>query len=224
MARILIVEDEPDIAYGLQEDLGRHGHDTQVAADGEAALAVSSAVPWDLILLDVMLPKLDGFEVCQELRRRGVRCPVIFLTAKTLEAEKLLGFELGADDYVTKPFSPRELRARIKARLRNAGEHSSPARRFGDCEVDFQRAELRRGGRPVELTATELRLLRVFLERVGRVLTRQQLIDAAWEPGTFITDRVVDTHVWSLRKKIEPDPAEPRFLRSIRGSGYRFDL
>jgi DNA-binding response OmpR family regulator len=224
MPRILIVEDEPDVAFGLTEDLTRHGYETEVAGDGELALKLVTTGKFDLVLLDVMLPLIDGFEVCRELRRRGVAAPIILLTAKAHETEKVLGLELGADDYVTKPFSPRELRARIKARLRQAP--SSPAKvvRFADCVLDFARAELRRGGMPVELTPTEYRLLRAFVLNAGRVLTRQQLIDSAWDTGTFIADRAVDTHVWSLRKKIEADPSEPRCLQSVRGIGYRFDL
>jgi two-component system alkaline phosphatase synthesis response regulator PhoP len=145
------------------------------------------------------------------------------LTARTHEAEKIMGLDLGADDYVTKPFSLRELRSRIKAVLRRTAEDSSGIYRFGDCEVDFDRGEVRRGGAPLDITALELRLLSTFIRRRGRVLNRQQIIDAAWGPDTAITDRVVDTHVLNLRKKIEPVPARPQFLTSVRGMGYRFD-
>jgi len=223
MPRILIVEDEPDIALGLCDDLTREGYEAEVVADGHRAIQRGSAEKWDLILLDVLLPGPDGFEVCRELRRRRVRTPIILLTAKTHEAEKVLGLEVGADDYVTKPFSPRELRARIKARLRRFDEAPAGIERFGDVEVDFDRAEVRRNGTPIDLTALELRLIKAFLARRGRVLTRAQLIDLAWEPGTNVSDRVVDTHILNLRKKIEPSPAEPRFIRGVRGIGYRFD-
>lgn len=223
MTLILVVEDEPDIALGLEEDLTLEGYSVEVARDGETALRRGREQPFDLILLDVMLPRKDGFQVCRDLRRTGVRTPIILLTAKTQEAEKVLGLELGADDYVTKPFSARELRARIKAVLRRFEEDSLGVYRFGDCEVDFDRAELRRSGNPVELTALEFRLLSVFIRRRGRVLSRPQLIEAAWEPGTYVSDRVVDTHILNLRKKIEPLPAEPRHLRGVRGIGYRFD-
>jgi DNA-binding response OmpR family regulator len=145
------------------------------------------------------------------------------LTAKVQEAEKVLGLELGADDYVTKPYSPRELRARVKAALRRSGEESLGICRFGDVEVDFDRAEVCRGGARAELTAIELRLLKVFVQRRGHVLSRTQLIDAAWEPGTFVTDRAVDTHIWNLRRKVEPDPSAPRHILGVRGIGYRFD-
>ncbi len=223
MPRILIVEDEPDIALGLKADLTNQGYDVDVVTDGTSAIRRGTAEVWDLILLDIMLPKVDGFDVCRELRRARVKAPIIMLTAKTHEAEKVLGLELGADDYVTKPFSPHELRARIKAVLRRFSEDSQGMYRFGDCEVDFDRAELRRSGKPVDITALEFRLLSTFIRRRGKVLTRTQLIDAVWEPGTFVSDRVVDTHILHLRKKIEPAPAEPRYLLGVRGIGYRFD-
>jgi len=223
MPRILVVEDEPDIALGLEEDLTRHGYDVEVARDGDAAVKRGREEAWDVILLDVMLPYRDGFEVCRELRGARVKTPIIMLTAKTQEAEKILGLEFGADDYVTKPFSANELRARIKAVRRRFEEDSAGVYRFGDCVVDFDRAELRRDGRRVDVTALELRLLQTLVRARGRVLSREQLIQQAWEPNTYIGDRVVDTHVLNLRKKIEPDPAHPRFLVGVRGIGYRFD-
>jgi DNA-binding response OmpR family regulator len=223
MARILIVEDEPDIVLALQEDLRRQGHETEAAVDGEQGLRIGKQGTWDLILLDVMLPKMDGFDVCSELRRSGVVTPIIMLTARAQEAEKELGLDAGADDYVTKPFSLRELRARIRAQLRRSMRNTERVVRFGDCEVDLDRAELRRGGNPVEITAQELRLLSVFLQSRGRVLSRDQLIQSAWGHGMAITDRAVDTHVFNLRKKIEPVPSEPRFLVGVRGIGYRFE-
>jgi len=223
MARILIVEDEPDIALGLEKDLQRHGHETQVASDGELAVRRGRNEKWDVILLDVMLPFKDGYEVCRELRRGRVKTPIIFLTARTQEVEKILGLELGADDYITKPFSAAELRSRIKAVLRRFEEDSAGVYRFGDCEVDFDRAEIRRAGKPVDATALEFRLISALIRRKGRVLNREQLIEEAWGPETYIGDRVVDTHIMNLRKKIEPKPAEPQFLRSVRGIGYRFD-
>lgn len=223
MAKILVVEDDADIALGLAEDLGRHGHHVEVVGDGEAAARRGGDPAWDLIVLDLMLPRKDGFTVCRELRLAGVKTPIIMLTAKTHEADKVLGLELGADDYVTKPFSPRELRARIDALLRRVGEGNLGTYRFGECEVDFDRGEVRRGGVPVDVSALEFRLLSVFVRRRGRVLSRGQLIDAAWGHDTPVTDRVVDTHVLNLRKKVEPVPAKPRFIRSVRGMGYRFE-
>ncbi len=223
MPRILVVEDEPDIALGLKDDLERHGYDVQMVGDGESAIRLGQEPGWDLILLDLMLPGRDGFAVCRELQRAGIRAPVIMLTARTHEDEKVLGLELGADDYVTKPFSPRELRARIEAVLRRVAEVSRGTYRFGDCEVDFDRGEVRRGGAPLDVTALEFRLLAAFIRRRGHVLSRRQIIDAAWGEDTFVTDRVVDTHVLNLRKKIEPEPSQPRYVCSVRGMGYRFD-
>ena len=223
MKRILVVEDEPAIAFGLQLDLKSEGYDVEIESDGESGLERARKEAFDLILLDVMLPRKDGFEVCRELRRGGSKTPVIMLTAKTQEAEKVLGLEIGADDYVTKPFSPRELRARVKAALRRAAEDDLPIYRFGDAEVDFGRCELRRAGKPVELTALEFKLLAAFVRNGGKVLSRDQLLDLVWGHGTFVTDRVVDNHVVTLRKKVEPDPSKPRFVVSVRGLGYRFD-
>jgi DNA-binding response OmpR family regulator len=225
MTRILVVEDEPGIALGLEDDLKMEGYEVETVADGVTAAQRAREGPFDLILLDVMLPGKDGFEVCRELRRAGMRTPIVMLTAKTQESEKVMAFELGADDYVTKPFGTRELRARIKAMLRRAaGAEAEPARyQFGDIEVDFQRAELRRSGQPVELTPIEFKLLAVFVRARGRVLSREQLIDGAWGAETFTSARIADNHIANLRKKIEPDPANPRYLRNVRGMGYRFD-
>jgi two-component system, OmpR family, alkaline phosphatase synthesis response regulator PhoP len=222
VARILIVEDEPDLSLSLEEDLRRQGHETSVAEDGEKGFRLGREAGWDLILLDVMLPKMDGFDVCSALRRAGVSTPVIMLTARAQEAEKELGLDSGADDYVTKPFSLRELRARIRAQLRR-GQPPPRKFRFGDCEVDFDRAELRRSGQPVDITPQELRLLDALIRNRGRVLTRDQLIEAAWGRGTAITDRAVDTHVFNLRRKIEASPSQPVFLVGVRGIGYRFE-
>ena len=223
MKRILVVEDEPAIAFGLQVDLQGEGYDVEVESDGERALARARKEAFDLILLDVMLPHKDGFEVCRELRRDGSRTPIILLTAKAQEAEKVLGLELGADDYVTKPFSPRELRARVKAALRRASEDVAERYSFGDLEIDLARCEVRRAGKRVDLTALEFKLLAAFVRNRGRVLSREQLLDLVWGRGTFVTDRVVDNHIVALRKKIEPKPSEPRYLLSVRGLGYRFD-
>lgn len=223
MPRILIVEDEPDIALGLEDDLTVEGHQVEVVRDGETAVRRGREAGWDLILLDVMLPRKDGFEVCRALRHAGVQTPVILLTAKTQEAEKILGLELGADDYVTKPFSPRELRARIKAVLRRFSPPNQETFRFGDVEVDFARAEVRREGNTVEMTPIEFKLLCAFIQRRGRVLSREQLLEAAWDRDIHVTDRAVDAHIVNLRRKIESHPADPRFLLSVRGLGYRFD-
>jgi two-component system, OmpR family, alkaline phosphatase synthesis response regulator PhoP len=223
MSRILIVEDEKDIATVMADDLQVEGHEVEIASDGNAALQRALEGTWDLILLDLMLPRKDGLDVCRELRSARVSTPIIMLTARAHEAEKVLGLELGADDYVTKPFSPRELRARIKAVLRRFRAERPAVYRFDDLEVDFDRAELRRGNKTLEATPLELKLLSVFIQRRGRVLSRQQLIDEAWGHQTFVTDRVVDSHIVNLRRKIEPKPELPRYLLSVRGIGYRFD-
>jgi DNA-binding response OmpR family regulator len=223
MPRILIVEDEPDIALGLQLDLQHEGYRVEVCGDGEEASRRGREPGWDLIVLDVMLPRRDGFEVCRDLRRAKIRTPVLILTAKAQEAEKVMGLDMGADDYVTKPFSPRELRARIRALLRRAAPDDDPVQSFGECEVDFARAELRRRGVPTEMTAIELKMIHTFLRHPGRVLSRAQIVNEVWGTDVFLTDRVVDTHVVKLRRKIEPDPEAPRHIVSVRGLGYRFD-
>jgi DNA-binding response OmpR family regulator len=223
MTRVLVVEDEASIALALEDDLKMEGYEVEIVRDGDAASRRAREQAFDLILLDVMLPRKDGFEVCRELRRAGLRTPILMLTAKTQEAEKVLGLELGADDYVTKPYSPRELRARIKALLRRAAGELPEVYRFGDVEVDFARYEVRRAGRRIEVTPTEFKLLAVFVRRPGRVLTRDQLLDEVWGHGTFVTDRVVDNQITNLRKKIEPVPSRPRYLFNVRGVGYRFD-
>jgi DNA-binding response OmpR family regulator len=223
MARILIVEDEPDIAMALRDDMQSEGYDATVVGDGPTAAARGRETGWDLILLDVMLPGKDGFDVCRELRRHGVTTPIVVLTAKAQEAEKVMGLELGADDYVTKPFSPRELRARVKAILRRTATPGGQIYAFDTVEVDFARAEVRRDGTTLEMTPIEFKLLETFIRRRGRVLTREQLLDAAWSRGVHVTDRAVDAHIVNLRRKIEPDPATPRLLVSVRGLGYRFD-
>jgi len=220
--RIFIVEDEPDIAFSLQEDLSRQGFDSVVCSDGDEAIRRGRAEAWDLILLDVMLPGADGFAVCTALRRAGVRTPIILLTARTRESEKERGLDAGADDYVTKPFSLRELRARVRAQLRRGGASAEGPLRFGECELDLDRAELLRSGARVDLTAQEFRILQVFVRSGGRILSREQLIEAAWGQGIAITDRAVDTHVFNLRRKIERDPSDPRIILSVRGLGYRF--
>ena len=224
MSSILIVEDEPVIAFALEADLQSEGYDVRVARTGNEAIDVGRAQPFDLILLDVMLPGPDGYEVCRALRKGGVLAPIVMLTAKTEEAHKVMGLEIGADDYVTKPFSPRELRARIKAHLRRGvGAPADDVFRFGDAEVNFARGEVRRGGAPVDLSALEFKLLSAFIKARGRLLSRDQLIDAAWGRDVNLNDRVVDNHIVSLRRKLEPDPARPQFILNIRGLGYRFD-
>jgi DNA-binding response OmpR family regulator len=221
--KILVVEDEPAIALGLKNDLMLEGYQPEVAADGDTAVRRASETPFDLILLDVMLPKKDGFSVCRDLRRAGVTTPIIMLTAKAQESDKLLGLGLGADDYVTKPFSPLELCARIKAVLRRSATSQTERYRFGNVDVDFSRGVVRRNGQPIDLTALELKVLAALIRARGHLLTREQVIDAAWGRGVSISDRVVDNHMMNLRRKLEDDPGAPRYLLSVRGLGYRFE-
>jgi DNA-binding response OmpR family regulator len=223
MTRILLAEDDKSLAMSLEDDLKLEGYQVQVASDGEAASRLALAESFDLIVLDVMMPRKDGFEVCRELRRSGLRVPIIMLTAKTQDSDKVLGLELGADDYVTKPFNPRELRARIKAILRRFGSEMPELYSFGDVEVDFSRHEVRRAGKPVALTHMEFRLLTALIRRRGRALSRDQLLNEAWGLDCLVTDRVVDTHIANLRKKVERRPSHPRYLITVHGVGYRFD-
>jgi len=223
MTRILIVEDEAAIAFGLRNDLTLEGYSVEVAEDGETASRRAFETPFDLILLDVMLPRRDGFSVARELRRGGLKTPIILLTARALEAEKVLGLELGADDYVTKPFSPLELCARIKAVLRRTADETPPRYRFGPVEVDFAGFQARRSGAVVDLTPIEFKMLAMMVRSPGRVFSREQLIDHVWGKGVSITDRVVDNHIMNLRRKLEENPAEPRYFVSARGLGYRFE-
>ena len=224
MARILIVEDEPGVALAVGDDLTMDGHRVEVAADGPTGARRAREEPFDLVLLDVMLPGKDGFEVCRELRHGGVTTPILMLTARAQEAEKVMGLELGADDYLTKPFGVRELRARVTALLRRSQPAAAASiLRIGTTEVDFGRGEVRRGDETLALTSLEFKLLDLFRRNPGRILTRDQLVTGAWGPNVFVSERVVDNHIGNLRRKIEPDPREPRHLRNLRGLGYRFD-
>ena len=225
MTRILVVEDEPTIAAGLQDDLELEGYTVEVVEDGATAVDRALEGGYDLILLDVMLPQKDGFTVCRDVRQAGLCTPIILLTAKGQEVDKVLGLELGADDYVTKPFSPRELLARIKAVLRRTNDSAQLAQvcQFGDVKVDFRRCEVSRKGKKVDLTAVEFKFLRTFLSHPGQVLTLDQLIEEVWGRDVFLSDRVIYTHISNLRNKIEANPAQPQHLITVRGMGYRFD-
>ena len=222
---ILIVEDEPTIATGLRDDLELEGFIVEVVDDGMVALRRILEGGFGLILLDVMLPGMDGFDVCREARLKGNHTPIIMLTAKGQEVDKVVGLELGADDYITKPFSRRELLARIKAVLRRGRERAKTGGiyRFSDITIDFDRFEVSRRGDKIDLTAMEFKLLRVFLEHRGQVLTIDELLQEAWGRDAVLTDRVIYTHVNNLRNKLEEDPRDPRFLIGVRGIGYRFD-
>ena len=228
MTRILLVEDEPVIASALQYDLALEGYDVTLVADGVVASRRARDEPYDLIVLDAMLPGRDGFDVCRDIRKAGLTTPVLMLTARAQETEKVLAFELGADDYVTKPFGTMELRARIKALLRRSDLRTADATApsvagFGTVEIDLARGEVRRDGQPVDVTITEFKLLDVFVRHPGRVLSRQQLLDAVWGHGFILSDRAVDNHIVNLRRKLEAIPTEPRHIVSVRGLGYRLD-
>lgn len=226
MPRILVVEDEPTIALGLQDDLRLEGFDVDSVTDGATAFERAATGQYDLVLLDVMLPRKDGFTVCRELRQAHVRTPIVLLTAKGQEIDKVLGLELGADDYVTKPFSPRELLARIKAVLRRVEHPAAKATRVhtsDGLQIDFGRCEANRKGVAIDLTPLEFKMLSAFLAHRGQVVAHDQLIREAWGPDVFLTDRVIYTHINNLRRKIESDPSNPTLIVGVRGIGYRFD-
>ena len=223
--RILLVEDEVGLALTLEDRLTAEGYAVEVARDGEAGLQRGSAEPFDLVLLDVMLPKKSGFDVCKELRVARPRLPVLMLTARGQIEDKVVGLKLGADDYLVKPFHMSELVARVEALLRRsapADTGAAPAFEFGDVSVDFRKSEVTVGGKPVELSARELQLLRYFLEHKGATLSRQELLDAVWGWNVTSSTRTVDVHVAGLRKKLERDPREPRYILTLHGIGYKF--
>jgi two-component system alkaline phosphatase synthesis response regulator PhoP len=223
MPRILIVDDEPEIVRGLEDNLRFEGYETVAARDGEAALAlIASAVP-DLVLLDIMMPRMSGWDVCRELRKKGVDVPVIMLTARGAEVDRVLGLELGADDYVTKPFSLRELLARVRAVLRRPGpRQKSDELAFGDVRIQQRARRVFKGGRELSLTRKEFDLLAYLVEHRGDVVTRERLLDEVWGYERFPTTRTVDTHVLRLRRKLEADPDRPTWILTVHAQGYRF--
>ncbi len=220
--RILIVEDDPAITTGLKDDLEIEGYRIDACDNGEDAISLALGRPFDLMILDVMLPGKSGYDVCREVRVKKPDLPIIMLTARSHEAEKVLGLEMGADDYVTKPFSPLELRARIKALLRRSAGSESTRYKFSSFILDLERMELKNADRIIELTALEFKLLVVLVRNAGRVLNRDQLLDLVWGSNAVLTDRVIDTHIANLRKKLEESGS--RHISSIRGIGYRFDI
>ena len=223
---LLVVEDEPSLALTLADRLLAEGYRVEVRGDGESALEVARESPFDLVILDVMLPGIDGLEVCRELRRTGGQIPVLMLTARSEVVDKVVGLKLGADDYLTKPFEMAELLARVEALLRRAraaGSASPDTYQFGDVHVDFRRAEVTRGDGAVGLSAMEFRLLRCFVEHRGDVLSRDQLLDEVWGYDASPFSRTVDVHVASLRQKIEPNPSRPQYIITVHRLGYRFD-
>ncbi len=222
MPRILIVEDEADMARGLQFNLEARGFDVTIARDGEAGYQAAIADRPDVVLLDVMLPKRDGYEVCRALRKVEPTLPILMLTAKGREDDVVLGLKLGADDYVKKPFSVAELVARIETLLRRSAAGRPERIEFGDVSVDFVRHQATRGGHPLDLTAKEFELLRYFAAHQGAVVSRDALLNAVWGYDTAPNTRTVDAHIVKLRQKIEEHPHEPRHLLTAHGLGYTF--
>ena len=224
MKRIFLIEDEPGIVLTLTDRLTREGYAVDSAADGESGLERASKEPFDLLLLDLMLPRMSGFDVCRELRKRGIETPVIMLTARGQIIDKVVGLKLGADDYVTKPFEMAELLARVEAHLRRAPAAPHPAEGyvFGDIKVDFRRAEATKEGQPLDLSAREFQLLRYFLEHRGATLTREELLNEVWGYNSMPSTRTVDVHVAWLRQKIEPNSRHPQFILTVHGMGYKF--
>ena len=221
--RILIVEDEPDLLRGLELNIKAEGFTVLTARRGDTGLEDALRERPDLVLLDVMLPEMSGFDVCRELRRKGFEAPIIILTAKAEEVDRVVGLEIGADDYVTKPFGIRELLARIRVRLRRSG-HSPPATvvRFSQVEVDFDRQDATRDGQRVELTGKEFDVLRLLAANRGRIVTRDRLLDEVWGYEHYPTTRTVDNHILRLRQKLEANPSDPRHILSVYGEGYKF--
>ncbi len=224
MKRILLVEDEPGLVLTLRDRLTREGYAVEASADGESGLERAAGEAFDLVLLDVMLPRRNGFDVLRELRRRGIETPVIMLTAKGQMADKVAGLKLGADDYVTKPFEMVELLARIEAKLRRApaARHLSEGYQFGDVRVDFRRAEAVRAGAPLDLSAREFQLLKYFIDHRGATLTREALLNEVWGYHAMPSTRTVDVHVAWLRQKVEPNPRHPQYILTVHGMGYKF--
>jgi len=223
--KILIIEDEEDLVKGLKLNLAGEGYDVTWAYDGQEGIRKAMEERPDLIILDIMLPKMDGLEVCREIRQKNVNIPIIMLTAKGEEVDKVVGLEIGADDYITKPFSIRELLARVKAHLRREkreGEKIPEVYSFGEVEVDFSHFKVRRKGEEVDLTSLEAEILKYFIAHRGEVVTREALLDKIWGYEKFPTTRTIDNHILKLRKKIEGDPSHPKYIFSVYGAGYRF--
>ena len=224
MERILIIEDEESILMALEDDLELEGYEVTGAKDGLKGFSIAKEVKHDLIILDIMLPGMNGFEICKQLRQADVTTPILMLTARGQEIDKVLGLELGADDYVTKPFSPRELLARVKAILRRAGQTQQEMEvyHFGNVEVDFRKHEVRKDDQPVYLTALEFSLLQFLIENKDQVVSRLKMLDEVWDEDVYVLPRTIDTHIAHLRKKIEDNPANPEHIINVHGVGYRF--
>jgi DNA-binding response OmpR family regulator len=221
-ARVLLIEDEPALARGLSDTLRANGFDVTVATDGERGLAAATRGDVDLILLDVMLPKVDGYEICRAVRSQGIEVPILMLTAKGREQDVVQGLNLGADDYITKPFRSGELIARARAFLRRRGPAPTTFR-FGECDVDLRARRVLRRGEEIDLTAKEFAMLAYFCTRPGCALSRDVILGAVWGNSVFVTPRSIDRCVATLRAKIEPDPHRPVHVQTIRDIGYRFE-
>jgi two-component system alkaline phosphatase synthesis response regulator PhoP/two-component system response regulator VicR len=221
--KILVVDDEPAIVRVVRDELAFEGFEVQTASDGPAALARAREWQPSVMLLDVMLPGVNGFDVCRELRRDLPGMWIIMLTVRSQEVDRVRGLELGADDYVAKPFSLRELVARVKVGLRREGTAAPASVTFGDVEVELRAHRVRRRGAPVRLARKEFQMLALLVQRAGEVITREEFLDTIWGRNIYVTPRTVDTHMATLRKKLEPDPEHPKFLVGVRGVGYRFD-
>src|SRR5438093_12607915 len=223
MPRILIVDTQPETVRDREDNLRFEGYQTTSATNGEDALALAMSDAPDLVLLDLMLPRMSGWDVCRELRRKGIDVPVIMLTARGAEVDRVLGLELGADDYVTKPFGLRELMARIRAVLRRPGPRQKFEEfAFGDVRIRLRGRQVFRGGKEVRLTRKEFDLLRYLVEHRDEVITRDRLLDEVWGYEQFPTTRTVDTHILRLRQKFEDDPERPSHILTVHGQGYRF--
>jgi DNA-binding response OmpR family regulator len=224
VAKILIVEDEPDMVLGLKDNFEFEGYEVVTAPDGASGIEKAQSMRPDLVLLDIMMPKLSGLEVCKQLRAEGFRKPIIMLTARGQEIDKIVGLELGADDYVTKPFSIRELLARVRAALRRAegGAPKLSRYRFGDVELDFETYKGTRGGEPLDMSPREFELLRYLIQRKGETVSRDQLLEDVWGYQSYPSTRTVDTHIAKVRAKIGDSGSEPRYILTIHGMGYKF--
>jgi DNA-binding response OmpR family regulator len=224
MNKILVIEDDAAILRGLVDNLIYEGHEVFTATDGEAGYDVQKKRKPDLIILDLMLPRMSGLELCRKLRREGIQTPILMLTARSEESDRVIGLDLGADDYVTKPFSVRELMARVRALLRRTQSSSDlPAElKFDDVEVDFRRYVAVRRGKPVEMTRKEFATLRLLAARAGEVVSREELLNEVWGYEAYPVSRTVDNHIAGLRAKLEKEPARPVHIRTVHGVGYKF--
>ena len=228
MTTVLTIEDDPAILRGLADNLRFEGYDVITASDGETGYHLQKERKPDLIVLDLMLPRMSGFELCRKLRGEGIQTPILMLTARSEEPDRVLGLDLGADDYVTKSFSVRELMARVRALLRRSqpGAEGAPALpnelRFGQVEIDFLSYEARLNGKPVEMTRKEFAVLRYLASRAGQVVTRDDLLNEVWGYESYPSSRTVDNHVAGLRAKLERDPSQPEHIKTVHGVGYKF--